>query len=125
MVPLGDGLFKVTTIFKDELVESELEAPKNAKFLFFFFLDAKNCDAVVGDLEERYKLIFKKFGHRRAAFWYWKEALSSTGPIMWAWAKKIMMTPGLAVISWMAANKILPLDSWLVMLADLVKKIRS
>lgn len=110
---------------KQDLLEEEGHLPKIAEYFFYFFLDAKTCDAIVGDLEERYKLIFKKFGHRRAALWYWKEALSSTGPIMWAWAKKIVMKPGLAVISWMAANRFLPLDSWLVMLVDLVKKIRS
>jgi hypothetical protein len=64
--------------------------PVNAQFLFYLFLDAKNCDALVGDLEERYKLIFKKFGASRANFWYWTQAIRSVGPIVWKWTKAVM-----------------------------------
>jgi len=39
----------------------------DAKYLFHVFLDRQNCDALVGDLEERYSLIRKEFGQRRAA----------------------------------------------------------
>ncbi len=60
------------------------KTPKGAEFLFYLFLDPQNCDALVGDLEERHKLIRKKFGQRRANFWYWTQALRSVGPIVWA-----------------------------------------
>jgi hypothetical protein len=59
-----------------------------AEYLFYLFLDAKTCDSLVGDLEERYKLILKKFGVRRADFWYWSQALRSFVPIVWVWVKK-------------------------------------
>jgi hypothetical protein len=62
--------------------------PLNAEYLFHLFMEAKNCDALVGDLEERYKLIHKKFGMRRANFWYWSQALSSVLPIVWAAMKR-------------------------------------
>src|SRR5208337_2404793 len=64
--------------------------PTNAEFLFYLFLDAKNCDALVGDLEERYKVIRKKFGARRANFWYWTQTIRSVGPIAWAAIKKFL-----------------------------------
>ncbi len=69
--------------------KQEVRPPISAEYLFYFFLDAKNCDALVGDLEARYKLMYKKFGHRRAQSWYWKEALSSTGPTIWAWVRNV------------------------------------
>lgn len=67
-----------------------LRAPVNAKYLFYIFLDQNNCDAIVGDLEERYRIIRRKFGPRRATFWYWTQAIRSVGPIAWAWTKWVM-----------------------------------
>jgi hypothetical protein len=64
--------------------------PLNAEFLFYLFLNQSNCDALVGDLEERYKLIRKKFGARRANFWYWVQVLTSVGPIIWAATKRLL-----------------------------------
>jgi hypothetical protein len=64
--------------------------PLNAAFLLYLFYDAKNCDALVGDLEERYKFIRKKFGAHRANFWYWVQVITSVGPIAWAATKKLL-----------------------------------
>jgi hypothetical protein len=64
--------------------------PLSAEYLFYLFLDSHNCDAIVGDLEERYRLIRRKFGSHRANFWYWTQAIRSVGPIAWAWAKRVM-----------------------------------
>jgi hypothetical protein len=68
----------------------EIKPPINAEFLFYLFLPSQKCDALVGDLEERYKLIHKKFGARHANFWYWSMAIRSVWPIFWAWTKKAM-----------------------------------
>lgn len=65
-------------------------APINAEFLFYLFLDAQNCDAIVGDLEERYRIIGRKFGKRRADFWYWTQAIRSVGPIAWAALQRLV-----------------------------------
>ena len=64
--------------------------PVNAEFLFYLFLDSKLCDALVGDLEERYQLIHEKFGARRANLWYWVQVMTSVGPIAWAATKKLL-----------------------------------
>lgn len=69
----------------DTIVDALGHAPPiNAEFLFYIFLDARNCDAIVGDLEERYKLIANKFGQRKANFWYWTQTVRSLGPLAWA-----------------------------------------
>jgi len=62
--------------------------PLKAEFLFHIFMTPQNCDAIVGDLEERYKLISKKFGHRRADFWYCTQTFLSLEPIVWAWTRR-------------------------------------
>src|SRR5439155_19305767 len=40
--------------------------PLNASFLIELFLPPAEAEALVGDMEERYRLIHKKYGHRRA-----------------------------------------------------------
>ncbi len=97
--------------------------PTSAEFLFYIFLDAKNCDAIIGDLEERYKLIVKKFGARKAAFWYWTQAIRSVGPIILAWGKKVTLKPLIGVIGWAIAKGLVSHDSWLA-LVEAWKRIR-
>jgi hypothetical protein len=64
--------------------------PLNAQFLFYLFLDAKTCDALVGDLEERYRTVLKKFGTRRANSWYWVQVITSLSPFIWAATKRLL-----------------------------------
>jgi hypothetical protein len=101
-----------------------LTPPVNAEFLFYLFMTPQNCDALVGDLEERYKLIYKKFG-RRANFWYWTQAIYSVGPIVWAWAKKVSLKPVVAVVGWAVGKGLLGHDGWLAALVELLKRIRQ
>jgi hypothetical protein len=98
--------------------------PINAEFLFYFFLDAKNCDALVGDLEERCDLVRKKFGARRANFWYWTQAIRSVGPIAWAWVKKAAVKPVIAVIAWAIGKGLVGHDSWVAALLEIWRRIR-
>ena len=99
--------------------------PIDATFLFYLFMTPPNCDALVGDLEERYKLIHKKFGHRRANFWYWTQTVTSLGPIAWGWSKKVVMKPAIAFAGWAVAKGLLGHDSWLAAVMELWKKVRS
>jgi hypothetical protein len=88
---IGSIIFlHVTLRMSDKPSRGKLPLPLNATFLLYLFYDAKNCDALVGDLEERYKLIRKKFGARRANFWYWVQVITSVGPIVWAASKKLV-----------------------------------
>jgi hypothetical protein len=99
--------------------------PLNAAFLFYLFLDDKNCDALVGDLEERYKLILNKFGPRKAYFWYWTQALRSVMPIVWAWTKKAAVKPVIGIVAWAVGKGLVGHDSWLAAVAEIWKRIRS
>ena len=101
----------------------------NAEFLFYLFMSPKDCDALVGDLEERYKLIHKKFGARRANFWYWSQAIRSVGPIAWQWFKQLVLKPVLAVATWLLTHDLLKdgsLLEWVKNIcAELTKRIRG
>jgi hypothetical protein len=99
--------------------------PLKAEFLFYLFLTPQTCDALVGDLEERFKLIHKKFGHRLANLWYCIQTFISLRPIIWAWTKKALMKPILAVVGWAIAKGLIGHDSWLAALLDLWKRVRS
>jgi len=97
----------------------------NAEFLFYLFLSPQNCDALVGDLEERYRAIHMKFGPRRANFWCWTEAIRSVGPIVWAWLRKLLMKPLLTVLAWTAAKGIVDHSSWSEEVLEIWRRIRS
>ena len=102
----------------------KVKPPVNAEFLFYLFMKPQNGDALVGDLEERYKLINKKFGRRRANFWYWTQTVVSLGPIVWAWAKKVVMKPAIALAGWAVARGLVGHNSWMAAVMELVKKVR-
>jgi hypothetical protein len=92
---------------------------------FFHIMLPEDCDAIVGDLEERYRLIHKNFGQRRANCWYWKETLRSMWPLVWACAKKVALKPVIGVINWAVGKGLFGDDSWLAALVELYQKIRS
>jgi hypothetical protein len=116
--------------FKTPLVISALETfgnmpSLNAEFLLYLFLDSKNCDAVVGDLQERYSLVCEKYGRRRANFWYWTQAIRSVGPIVLAWVMKAGRRLMMALLTWAAAHGLLKDGTLMNLLVEWVKKIRS
>ena len=84
------AIFAVLVVTSRRNTSGSVHPPLNAAFLLYLFYDAKNCDALVGDLEERYRIIRKRFGARRANFWYWTQVIRSVGPIAWAATKKLL-----------------------------------
>jgi hypothetical protein len=106
-------------------VVADSTPPQGLSFLFYFLLDADHCDAVVGDLEERYKLIFGKFGKNKADLWYWKETIRTIGPIAWSWFKKLVMKPAMAVLGWMVAHGLVKDGTLVDWLVEVVKRIRG
>jgi hypothetical protein len=122
LVPLAR---RFKPVYPNAASSDVLTPPVNAEFLFYLFMDAKNCDALVGDLQERYRLIHKTFGASKANFWYWRQAIQSVSPIVRAWGKKIVMKPAVGIITWAAAKHLLSDGSWLATVAEFVKaKIR-
>ena len=102
-----------------------LSHPTSAEFLFYLFMTPQDCDALVGDLEERYKLVHKNFGRRRANFWYWTQMVISLGPIVLAWAKRLSLKPVMGVVGWAVAKGLIGHDGWLAAAVELWKRVRS
>lgn len=63
---------------------------KSAEFLLHLFMEPRSCDALVGDLNERHRILRKRFGRRKANFWYWVQVLRSVGPIVWVGLMRIV-----------------------------------
>jgi hypothetical protein len=103
--------------------------PVGAEYLFYLFLDSTTCDGLVGDLNERYEVIIRKFGKFRADLWCWKEAFRSVGPVAWGWFKKLVMKPAIALGSWMVGHGLLKDGSALEfvksLLAECLKRMRG
>jgi hypothetical protein len=94
--------------------------PHNAEFLFHILMEPKSADAIIGDLEERYRYLLKRFGRGRANFWYWFQTFISLRPIIWAFMKK----PLAAAASMAAAHGIIKHDGWIATLIEFVKRVR-
>lgn len=120
----GRHLLRQIQFIFDRRIQS-IEPLSSVDYLFNLFLDQRNCDALVGDLKERYKLIHKTFGAGRANFWYWTQAIRSVGPIAWAWGRKVVMKPVIGLIAWAVAKRLVDNDSWLAALVEIWKRIRS
>ena len=127
--PFSLGISLDNPFLKDHIplvvANDAIDPPLNAEFLFYLFLNVQNCEAVVGDLEERYRLIHKRFGPRRANFWYWTQAICSVGPIAWAWVKTLVLKPVIGIIAWAVARGLVGHDSWLAALLEMWRRIRS
>lgn len=121
----GQRFFTFRTSQSRKNSRRNIGVPLNAEFLFYLFLDKKNCDALVGDLEERFHLIHSKFGRRRAQFWYWWQTAISLGPLVGEWGKKKALKPVLAVIGWAVAKGLIGHDGWLAAVVELWKRVRS
>jgi hypothetical protein len=126
---LTSVLFHIVDLFLARAVQRsgrlQTRPPLNAEYLFYLFMTPQNCYAFVGDLEERYRLICRKFGRRRADFWYWTQTAMSLGPVVWAWAKKIVLKPVLGIAGWAVAKGLVGHDGWLATVVELWKRIRS
>jgi len=105
--------------------ESSPRSSHNLGLIFALFTSIQNSDALVGDLEERCKLVADKIGTRRANFWYCTQVIRSFGPIACAWTKKAALKPVIGVIAWAVAKGLVNSDSWLVALVEIWKRIRQ
>jgi hypothetical protein len=50
-------------------------------FVLGFLVDQQTCAVIIGDLEERRETVLRKFGCRRANFWYWIQVVRSILPL--------------------------------------------
>ncbi|MGY6277843.1 permease prefix domain 2-containing transporter [Methylomonas sp. MgM2] len=66
------------------------EPPSWAQYLLYLFIPRKNREALLGDLEEDYREVYRKFGKNKAIFFYWSQALRSIWPLLCASALKLI-----------------------------------
>jgi hypothetical protein len=111
--------------FSSTFNEPRIQAPLCAEFLFYVFMSPQNCDAITGDLEERFRLIYSKFGRRRANFWYWWQTAISLGPIVWVCVKKKAMKPALTLAAWALGKGLIGHDGWLALVVEWFKRSRT
>ena len=59
--------------------------PRLGEYALLFFLSKKDRINIPGDLEEEYREIDRKFGTRAARIWYYKQVITSVGPLFRKW----------------------------------------
>jgi hypothetical protein len=97
--------------------------PDSASFLFYLFMPYVKADAIVGDLEEGHSKLSKKFGRRRANFWYYFQTFISLRPIVLQALKKSLMKPVIAAITWAVGSGLIKHDGWLAAVVEFFKKV--
>lgn len=78
-----------------ELDENEKKAqsfapPQYAEYLIYLLIPKNNREAVLGDLEEDFHAVNKKFGLRKAQFLYWFEVIRSIWPFVVGATEKLI-----------------------------------
>jgi hypothetical protein len=66
-----------------------LVPPRSAAFLFHLLMEAKSADAILGDLEERYRYLLKHFGRGCANVWYWEQTVLSLLSLAWNCVREV------------------------------------
>jgi hypothetical protein len=65
--------------------------PKLAEYLIYLFFPRKDREAILGDLEEDFHEVHKKFGLRQARLQYWAQVFRSLWPIIRALIANIIV----------------------------------
>jgi hypothetical protein len=65
-----------------------VKRPPNVTPLFSLFLSLEACEAVIGDIQERYTSIFSRLGKHHASVWFWKQVIASLATFAWASLKR-------------------------------------
>ncbi len=63
--------------------------PAAAEWLLTLLVRARRAEALLGDLEERYRRDIEARGNRPAWWLYWARALNSLGPLLWSAIKRV------------------------------------
>lgn len=78
----------VTAKAKSKRVRKKLRSdpskpPKFGEYLLYFFLSKPNRINLLGDLEEEFGEVYKKFGRWPAKLFYYKNVACSFAPLIW------------------------------------------
>src|SRR5262249_10907529 len=81
---LKASLYEILTQeFQASLAEQANSPPSIAEFLLTALATTRTAEAMIGDLNERFRDERKKFGRSRAIRLYWARALRSLWPLLW------------------------------------------
>lgn len=64
--------------------------PKSAEYLIYLFIPKNNRVGMLGDLEEEYRTVYRKFGKNRASLFYWYQTIISIWPLVSALVGKLL-----------------------------------
>jgi|GEM_PF-6476988 len=64
------------------LKDTTIRPPFNAEYLLYLLLGNDERDALIGDLNERYRRIIGRFNKRHADIWYYKQVAGSLFPLV-------------------------------------------
>ena len=75
-----------------DLVRTQIETyqPPDFATYLLWYLPRKDRDAVMGDLEEEFHIVHKRFGRRKAVVWYYFQVLASFWPYAVSAVKKLV-----------------------------------
>jgi hypothetical protein len=68
--------------------QKDSSLPRFAEYLLYF-LPKKDREPLLGDLEEEYYEVYKKFGKRKAHIWYYSQVAQSFWPLIIHCIKKL------------------------------------
>lgn len=74
--------FFTHTKSKPLVTKNDETPPKFAQYLLYLFVNKGNRDALLGDLEEEYWVVYDKFGPKRARFFYQVQVFKSIWPLI-------------------------------------------
>ena len=71
------------------LPPSRSAPPAKLELILYLLLPRTDCDALIGDLEQRYRKVNKRLGKRNADIWYTKQVVSSVWPLLRAAVRRV------------------------------------
>ena len=79
--------------------------PRSAEFILSLVVSGEDCEAILGDLEERFRTrILPRYGLRKARFWYRVQVLRCLWPYVKAGLRRLARLEWLFRLLWRAAG---------------------
>ena len=60
----------------------QIRPPANLEFILHLLMSRADCEALIGDLEEQYRILVERLGKTRADLWYTKQVFTSIWPLL-------------------------------------------
>jgi hypothetical protein len=76
-------------IWRSPKTSDQAQPPANLDFILYFLMPRADCDALIGDLAERYSHLVERLGKVRADLWYAKQVLTSVWPLLSSWVRRL------------------------------------